>query len=250
MNLLDLQKTMCDDLAVRFHKNGDREFLSSRFQYADGDLVCAYLKAGPRGFAFTDRGATLRKFEISGFKVRSNKLDLIRKMTAAYGVQVDNYAITKPIDTGDAKGAFIDFCVAVERVSTLEIQLKHRRPNFLEEAMDYLVSERVEPYRAVYRAWCAEGVDYSRSYPVDFHCNSYGTARNLFAVGSREKGLLVSAVCNFLRANSIYSPSMVVFDADSALPKRHVDRVREAVDEVVFGLSGFEDRVTDFALSS
>tara|TARA_R110000744_G_C19318712_1_gene557384 strand:- start:94 stop:855 length:762 start_codon:yes stop_codon:yes gene_type:complete len=250
VNLSNLHSDFCKDLDVQYHIIGDREFLSSRFQYSDGDLICAYLDKKDDQFVFTDRGNTMHRFKISGFELGQSRVDLVRMLLASYNVDIDGGRITKIANEDNVRSAYIDFCVAIEKVSSLEIQFRHRRPNYLKEMMDHLVNDQIEPYRQVQRSWCDELIDPSFAYPIDYHFNSVGVSRNLFTVSSREKGLLVSAVSNFLRAHDKYSPTMAVFDSELNLSRRHVDRVRESVDEVVFGLSGCENRVVDFALST
>ncbi len=249
MKLKTLHKLMCSDLDVEHHVVSDREFLSSRFQYADGDLVCAYYNEGRNGPSLTDRGNTLYKLKIRGLSLGENRIDLIRKLLAPHGVDLVGSEIVRPLEPASPQRSFIDFCIAVERVSTLEIQFAHKKPNYLAQMMDYLITERVEPARSVLRGWTSSTIDPMGAYPIDYYCNGSANTRCLFTVANREKGLLVSAVCNYFKAHNQYSPTLVVFDSDSPLPEKHVSRVRESVDEVVFGLSGFEDRVVDFALS-
>lgn len=244
-----IKEKLCNELVVGSTTVGDRSFLSSRFQYPDGDYINVYFYEQEEGLVFSDNGATIHKMHLRGMQVSQSRIDAIKSLISMYDVNVQEDALIAKTSLEDIPARFISFCKAIERAGTLQTQFRHRKSSQLAEHLDFLLRSELPAERGIARDWVDEAVDSSASYPVDFHLNSTGRPCNIFAVTSREKGTLVSAVCNYLKAHGREYPSMAVLDHDRNIPERSVERVRSSCEHIVFGISGFEDRIIDFAKS-
>lgn len=247
MNAVELAENLCRDLVRGVATRGGREFIVTPFRYANGDFINVYVSNDGHDSVLSDMGATLHRLGLNGVGVTEARDELISHVIALHGLGRERGVFTKRVSSRTLGSDFVSFCAALTRLSNLEFDSSSRRESPIPGAVENVVRRLIDPVRRVTRNWVDEAIDPAGAYSVDYHINSDVPPRNLFVVTTREKGIHVASVCNFLRSRDRSAPAMAVIDGDVVRGKP-LRQLELAVDELCYGVEGKEGRIVSFAV--
>ena len=250
MTTSELARQVCPDVVRRVSSRSGREFVVTTFRYADGDFVNVYLRLVHGRPCLSDEGNTDHKLRVAGVRLTENRSAMIEAICSLYEMTLDSGVFLKEVDLAQPASSLLAFCEGIVRVSNLEFGGETTQRSYFPEQVDMLIETRVKPVRGISRRWTNPELDPEGAYPVDYHMNTKGPTRHVFVVASTGKSTLVAAVSNFFRAHRIEVPSMAILDPDLELKGRPLERLRLALTELRFGVSGNEDSIVSFAVGS
>ena len=247
MNAIDLASRLCEDMVRKVAKHDFRSYVITHFSYPDGDSINLYVERRGEETRVSDLGTTMHRCNLNGVEMTPKRAEFISTICKTYGVDFAENALSKQL-TDDIGVDCLDLCQSIIRVSNLEFDADTRQRSRLKEYVDRLLQRFVAPKRPITSQWTAPS-DHRHAYPVDFHMNSVGDARNIFHVASSEKSTLVSAVCNYLKLVDAFAPTMAIIDPKLNLGEHQLDRLQISATELRWGVEDNEEAIVKFALS-
>lgn len=244
-----LTKKLCRDLLVEVDRTATGSVAVTSCTYPNGDSVNLYFSNHGDSLVVSDEGATVSFLKNQRIELPQERRELIKSMCQSHDVEFITPVLRKRFSLPDIGMACMALCEAITSVAAIHYHVETPTRSLLPVAVDKLLRVRVEPKRAIERLWTSRRHDPKGSFPVDFHVNGLGEPRNIFAVTSPSKSIMVVAVVNFLHSHRISAPTLVVVDKDAKLGHRDLNRLQLTANELAFGLEGQEDRVVKFALA-
>lgn len=241
---------LCRDLLAEIGQSEDQGFAITSFAYPNGDSVNLYFDDLGDELAVSDEGTTLSFLRQQNVEITADRNEIIRSVCRAHEVEYQTPRLVKRCDLKSVGAASLELCEAVTQIAAIYFHAPGALRSPLPVAMDELLRKRVEPKRRVERRWTDRRHDPKGSFPVDFHVNGLGPPRNIFAVTSRSKSILVTAVVHFLRSHGLKMPTMSIIDPSAHLGPRDVNRLQLASTELRFGLDRHQHDIVDFALAT
>lgn len=249
MTIGELARHLCKDIVHGVFERGGRSFIVTRFSYPAGDSVNLYLVPGSGGeLRISDMGTTHHVLRGAGIEMTEARVDTLRKICRAYGVEFDGQAFNRGLSVERAGADVLALCEAITRVSTVYYEARPRQMPSVARELDTLVSAAIEPVRPTVRDWFDPSVDPDGDHKVDYHFNSKGEARNLFVVTSRQKAEEVVGTVYFLESRRLGAPALAVIEPDLRLSQAAEKRLSKAA-QLRHGVVGHEREIVGFALS-
>ncbi|MGA2582911.1 MAG: DUF1828 domain-containing protein [Tepidisphaeraceae bacterium] len=248
MKIDGLKRKLCRDFLVEADITDFGSVAITSFTYPDGDSVNLYFSEFKDAICASDEGATLAFLQRQGVEIHAERRATIKTMCQPYDVEFAAPALRKQFQMPDIGNACLSLCEAITRVASIHYQVISPIRSSLPIAVDKLLKKRVAPKRGIEKGWVNLRHDPKGAFPVDFHLNGVGQPRNIFAVTSPSKSIMVVAVVNFLRSHRMSTPTLAVVDKDADLGEKDLNRLQLTVNEFTFGLDGNEDKVVKFAL--
>jgi Domain of unknown function DUF1828 len=243
-----LKQNLCRDLLVHSDATEFGSVAITSFAYPDGDSVNLYFSEFDDSISVSDEGATVAFLRRQGIDLPPERREVIKTMCLPYDVELAATVLRRQFQMPEIGAACLGLCEAITRVATIFYQVVSPARSSLPIAMDKLLRRRVARTRGIEKQWTYRRFDPKGSFPVDFRLNGIGEPRNIFAVTSPSRSIMVVAVVNFLRSHRENAPTLAVVDKDAGLGERDINRLQLTVGELVFGLDGHENAIVKFAL--
>lgn len=222
------------------------KYIATGFIYPDGDSVNLHLrKFVNEEWKIVDRGLTAEKLAKAGIDLKENHRELMRYVSNRFGIEFVGKEIQKSASESRLGIECIDFCSAIAYLAGLTYHRATRKTSDFTLGLESFVQSRV--HRVYSPKWTAKDVDPDGVFPVDFHFNGIGEARNLFSVQSANKTNVVAAVTGFLASHGHDVPTMSVIDPEAKIPPKEIRRLEMVSTEICVGFVGHEDRIAKFA---
>ena len=248
MVISGLKRKLCRDLLLEEASTELGSVAITSFSYPNGDSVNLYFDSLGDTLAVSDEGSTVAFLKSQGIELSPDRREAIKVMCRAHDVEFVTPTLRRHFQMPDIGTACMALCETIASVSSIYYHAGPPVRSSLPVAVDKLLRAKVEPRRGIERHWFDRRHDPKGSFPVDFHLNGVGEARNIFSVTSPSKSIMVVAVVNFLRSHRTKSPTLAIIDENADLGPRDLNRLQITTDEMVFGLDKHEDKIVNFAL--
>ena len=247
MNVDEIRKTICSTLCADVkivERSEGLLFVSTPFNFSDGDAYSIYLKSLPAGgLRITDMGGTLMHLSYE------NDVDKFRGGTRG---KVFNQILSEMslkeedgelyIDTpADALGSSLfRFGQAITRLHDLTFLNRVRVESTFYEDLREKLRSYVDAER-VHEGYIVPGVANADDYPVDYFIEGGAMPLYLFGVPNRDKARLATIILQHLIATGDDFNSMVVFQNAADVPPRDLNRLMNAANDMIASLDASDD---------
>lgn len=251
--MIDIQKIpslLCSNLMQETHQVAGKLCIVTPMSYPNGDSINIYFDRVGNDVIATDEGATTDNLANRGIRMTAERQAFVRTVCRTRGTSFSMPTIAKVLNRRSIQEDVFAFCQTLTDVSGLHYHANRPERSHFHAAVDSLVQSKIATAAKVDQKWTAKAIDPRGSFPVDYHVNKDGSARNLFYVTSNAKALLVTAVSHFLLSHEIRIPTLAVLDTEAELKGRHMDRLQFASDKILVGLKGNEHKIVRFALGA
>lgn len=251
--MLDVKKLpsmLCPDFVVDVQQVAGKTCIITPMYYPNGDSINIYLRRSGREIIASDEGTTIDNLAHGLIKMTPDRRSLVESICRARGSSFATPSVTKVLKVKTLRDDILSFCQTINDISSLHYHAAHQDRSLFHDAVDAIIQKKVEVVRnvKVSRNWTNPDLDPKGSFPVDYHINESGPARNLFYVTSGSKALLVTAVSHFLKSHKIDIPTLAVVDRDAEIKGRQLNRLQFSSTMLLVGIKGNEKRIVRFAL--
>jgi hypothetical protein len=235
MTVAQLKKAVCTSLCADVQlipRDDGYLFVSTPFEFDDGDAYSVYLKPGVGGVRITDRGTTMMHLSYSNDlkKFRDGTRGaLLQQLVQGAGLQEQDGEFFMDVPGEDIGPAIVRFGQGLTRIHDLTFLNRFRvQSTFYEDLKDEV--SNIVGADEVHEHFIIPNVPQGESYPVDLYVQGERGPLFIFGVPDQGKARLATIIIQYLRHHLQGRPdfgrfkSLVVFQDQSAIP--HLDRSR------------------------
>lgn len=239
-----LKKAVCASLCADVQlipRDDGFIFVSTPFEFDDGDAYSVYLKPGAGGVRITDRGTTMMHLSYSNDlkKFRDGTRGaLLQQVIQSSGLQEQDGEFFIDVSGEDVGPAIVRFGQGLTRIHDLTYLNRFRvQSTFYEDLKEEI--ESIVGVDVVRESFIVPNVPQGESYPVDLYVQGERGPLFIFGVPDQGKARLATIIIQYLRhhlqGRSDFGrfKSLVVFQDQSAIPHQDRSRLLNAASAVV-----------------
>lgn len=223
--------SLCADVQIVPRADGYL-FVSTPFEFDDGDNYSVYLKPGPSGVRITDRGTTLMHLsydnDLKKFR-DGTRGALLQQIVLGAGLHEDDGEFFMDVPGDDLGSALVRFGQGLTRIHDLTFLNRVRvQSTFYEDLKEEV--EAIVGAEQIRENFVIPNVPQGESYPVDIYIPGSRGPLFIFGVPDQGKARIATIIIQYLRhhlqgrADFGRFKSLVVFQDQSNVP--HLDRSR------------------------
>lgn len=234
-----IRRSWCAPVEVK-PAEGGRLFISTLFEFDDGDSYAIYAEPSPEGgIRLTDCGSTLMRLSYTldvGTLRDGLRAELKGRVLDAGGVRDDDGQLVIDCVAEDLGRALASMVRVITRVTDIEFLNKARvQATFLEDlgsAIGRIVPKTVQRY-----VHPVVGED----YPVDWMIEGKTDPVFVFGIANQDKARLATIVLQAFILSGVSFDSILVFDDQAQIPRCDLARLSNVGGEQVSSLLAIED---------
>lgn len=224
------------ELIGHYQEEDGSQYICSRSLYPNGDSITAFLKQGLNGSAdFSDEGVTVTYLERAGVKMSERRERTIQLILNAHHMERKGAVLVRPgVTRGNGAGLFREFCDAVLRISTFELEHELAEQDLYVPKVDAVLRRAAGTQYELRPRFFDEQHDRDKLYPIDWAVFRGQSRKHVFAIAGHDSILTMPAAVHYFRSVGVAVPTLAVVSPHIKLSKRNMARVAHASQEMLF----------------
>lgn len=242
-----LQRSICASLCADVklvRQSDDRMYVSTPFQFDDGDEYGIYLeRLASGGIRVTDCGTTLMhlSYLVDADALRTKSRGrLLESVVEKAGATDDRGEIFIDGTAEDVATNIFRLGQLLTQIRDLEFLRRVRSESTFYNDLETFLRD-VLPQASVTKDYIHAGMEHAKDYPIDFRIEGKSAPLFLFGVPGKDKARLATIILEHLLREAVEFDSILVFADQEGIPRADVARLSNVGGEMVSSLSALGD---------
>lgn len=232
-----LQETLCSSFCktVKVRQTKAGIIVSLPVRDRDGDGFSIYLTELPAGFRLSDAGSTMMRLSYENnltTLLKGSRGKVFNMIISEADITEDDGELSKEVSADQLIPALFDFTRTMGRISDMALWTTSRvASTFADDLRDAIFSTKI-PKELIHEDYVLENIPMAENYPIDFYIKA-SKPLYIFGASNDAQLKLVTIILQHLKAHAGNFDSLVVLSDSTALPRKGVDRLMLAANDIV-----------------